>query len=70
MIGQRDASITMLQVQEVAELLKVSVKTVRRWIDSGELAAFRIGRGVRVSHAELARFITSHRSTPTLISGK
>lgn len=35
-------------VSEVAELLRVSEMTVRRWIWSGKLSAVRAGRSVRV----------------------
>jgi excisionase family DNA binding protein len=51
--------ITLLHVGEVADLTKVSIKTVRRWIESKELAAVRLGRSIRVSRTELARFISA-----------
>jgi excisionase family DNA binding protein len=45
-------------VQEVAQNLKVSERTVRNWIESGELPAFPIGkRGYRISKADLQAFI-------------
>jgi len=37
----------LLTVPEVADRLRVSVKTVRRRIESGELPAVRIGTGIR-----------------------
>jgi excisionase family DNA binding protein len=51
--------ITLLHVGEVADLTKVSIKTVRRWIEAKELAVVRLGRSIRVSRTELARFITA-----------
>ena len=54
--------MTQLRVSEVARVLRVSDDTVRRWIDSGRLAAGE-GRGGRrsVDGAELARFVVASR---------
>ena len=41
-------SSSMLTIANVAALLQVSPKTVRRLIDRGELGAIRIGRSVRI----------------------
>ena len=43
-----DVDSTLLTVQEVAELDRCSVKTVRRAIDAGILQALRIGPGDRL----------------------
>lgn len=49
-------------VQEVAQNLKVSERTVRNWIDRGELPAFPIGkRGYRISKADLQAFIDERK---------
>lgn len=45
-------------VDEVAEALRVSPQSVRRYIRSGSLAAFRFGRGYRVSYAALQDFLS------------
>jgi excisionase family DNA binding protein len=42
--------------QEVAELLKVTVRTVQDWIKSGKLPAMRYGRVLRIRAEDLARF--------------
>jgi excisionase family DNA binding protein len=34
--------------KEAAELLKVSERTVRRWIEEGKLSAWRFGRQLRI----------------------
>jgi len=39
----------MLTVEEVAKELRVDQKTVRRWIQRGELVAIDIGREYRIS---------------------
>jgi len=47
-------------VKEVAELLKVSEATVRRWIRDGELRAIEIGKGWRIADSDLEAFLCSH----------
>jgi excisionase family DNA binding protein len=48
-------------LEAVAERLSVSVKTVRRLVERGELVAHRIGRAVRVSEDDLRRYIAGVR---------
>jgi excisionase family DNA binding protein len=48
-------------VSEIAELLKVSQRTVRRWISTEDLAVHRLGRSVRVLDADLRAFLASRR---------
>jgi excisionase family DNA binding protein len=48
-------------VAEVAEELKVSEKTVRRWEKSGDLHFHRLGRQLRVSEHDLALFLNRCR---------
>jgi len=48
-------------VSEVAELLQVSTKTVRRWIERRELRTHRLGRQLRVSEEDLAAFLGQRR---------
>lgn len=48
-----------LTVAEAAALLKVSQSTIWRWIDQGDLSAYRVGqRRVRLRRRDLARLIT------------
>jgi excisionase family DNA binding protein len=44
--------------QEVADLLRVSPRTVQTWIKAGELVAVRYGRQLRIRHTDLAAFGT------------
>jgi excisionase family DNA binding protein len=48
-------------VAEIAEDVKVVPRTVRRWIDSGELVAHRLGRSVRVSGRDYRAFLACRR---------
>ncbi len=48
---------TMLTVDMVADRMGVSERTVFRWIEAGNLKAFRMGRVLRISEAELIDFI-------------
>ena len=47
----------LLTVTDVAKLVKVHDRTVRRWIERGELAVLRAGGRVRIEREELLRFL-------------
>jgi len=51
-------------VREVADLLKVSEATVRRWIKNGELRAIDIGKGWRIAVSDLEAFLQGHATMP------
>jgi excisionase family DNA binding protein len=48
-------------IQEVAELLVVSTRTVRRWIANGDLIAHRPGGIIRIAEDDLRAFLALHR---------
>ena len=52
-------------IDEVAEKLKVSTRTVYRWIDAGDLAIIKLTPGergnVRVSEQDLRAFLEERR---------
>jgi excisionase family DNA binding protein len=50
-------------VVEIADLLKVSDKTVRRWIKAGDLIVHRLGHQLRITESDLAAFIRQRRET-------
>jgi excisionase family DNA binding protein len=52
----------MFAVAEIAEQLRVSDKTIRRWIERREMHVHRIGRQIRVSEEDLTAFLNKHRS--------
>jgi len=51
----------LLLVSEVAEVLKVSIKTIRRWIERGDLHVHQIGRQHRVAEEDLLIFLGKTR---------
>lgn len=52
----------LLGYQQVSERLGVDIKTVYSLVKSGKLVAVKFGRSVRFTHADLALFITKHRT--------
>jgi excisionase family DNA binding protein len=61
--ARRGQPITkLLTIDEVAEVLNVSPRTVRRLIDEGALPVHRLGRLVRISDDDLAAFLAANRS--------
>jgi excisionase family DNA binding protein len=57
----------MLSRQEVAERLHVSDQTVRRWIKSGKLAAYKPGLEWRIHPSDLEAFL-EERSFPKALA--
>ena len=49
-------------IEEVAEILKVSVDTIRRMIKSGELEAFKVHRQYRIRKEVLERMMHAKQS--------
>jgi nitrogen PTS system EIIA component len=57
-----DAATGMdLSVRDSAQLLKVSEKTIYRWVKQGKLPAYRINEQYRFNRAELLEWATSQR---------
>lgn len=55
MTPKSDADV-WFSVKDVAARLKVSERTIRRWIACGQLRVHRFGRLVRIAKAELEDF--------------
>lgn len=48
----------LLTIKEVTKILKVSSRTVYRWIDSGDLKTAKIGRKTyRIFESDLKKFV-------------
>ena len=50
--------------QEVADYLKVDVRTVYRWLREGEMNAIRFQREYRIGESDLRDFFERHRTRP------
>ncbi|OGY45045.1 MAG: hypothetical protein A2731_00185 [Candidatus Buchananbacteria bacterium RIFCSPHIGHO2_01_FULL_39_8] len=56
------ANYDLLTMEEVAKRLGVSLKTVYRWIEGGELPVSLMGkRTYRIFERDLIRFVYSHQ---------
>lgn len=53
-----------LTAEQIAEILQVSVKTVRRLTRAGHLPHYRLGRCVRYRASELEGWLRRHRRAP------
>ena len=51
----------MLSKQQAADLLSLSLKTITRKIQTGQLRSHRFGRSVRISEEDLAAFTAAGR---------
>jgi excisionase family DNA binding protein len=58
---RRDNQINFFTIAEVAERLHVATRTVRRWIKSGDLVAYRFGSVVRIAESDLRAFLALNR---------
>ena len=60
-LGARQPFRKLRTIDETAEILNVSSRTVRRLIDSGALPVHRFGRSVRISDADIAQLMAASR---------
>ena len=58
MTEKREAFMTP---SEVADLLKVSIYTVRRWINQRTIPAYKVGRGWRIETSEFKDWLKEQR---------
>ncbi len=47
----------LLKINEVAQFLRVSTRSIRRWISTGELRAHRLGRQWRIAPEAIEEFL-------------
>jgi len=55
------SAMILLNVFDVAAIMQVSEKTVRRLIDNGKLPCIRIGRTIRFFRGDVFRFVEARR---------
>lgn len=54
----------ILDLEEVAKLLKVSKRTVQREVEAGRLEAFRVGRSLRFQSEAVEEYMKRQRIAP------
>ena len=52
----------LIEVEEVAEILHITVDTVRAYIRNNQLPAYKVGRGYLVDRAEVYKFLQARRT--------
>lgn len=52
-----------ITISEAADLLRVSQRTVYRWVKDGKLPCFHIGNVTRIAEQDLFAFIKQHSGT-------
>ena len=58
------ADIEWLSTQEAARRLGITTRTLYRFVDQGELPAYRMGRVIRLQAADIDEFIARSRIEP------
>lgn len=58
------AEIHWLSTAEAARMLGVSLRTLYKFIDEGQVPAYKFGRVIRLQEAELQSFISGSRIEP------
>lgn len=62
--GHRAEEIEWLSTQEAARRLGITPRTLYRFIDHGDLPAYRFGRVIRLQAKEVDKFIENSRIKP------
>jgi excisionase family DNA binding protein len=57
-----DESKQLYTPSEIADMLRVVDKTVYRWLESGELNAYKLGRQWRISPEQLQQFLNDREN--------
>ncbi|HEY5096576.1 MAG TPA: helix-turn-helix domain-containing protein [Acidimicrobiales bacterium] len=56
--------IHWLSTKEASELLGVTLRSLYRFIDEGDLVAYKFGRVIRIQQTDVQRFIQASRIAP------
>jgi excisionase family DNA binding protein len=59
-----DEHIQWLSTRQASERLGVTLRTLYRFIDEGQIPAYQFGRVIRLKAADVVRFIEASRITP------
>ena len=52
----------LLTIPELETILRTTRRTIYKWIDNGEIRAFKVGRSWRVDMEDLKAFLMSRKS--------
>jgi excisionase family DNA binding protein len=63
MKADQPKSLKFYTIEQIAESLDASTRSVRRWIANGLLTAHRINRLVRISEADFQAFLAAYRDS-------
>lgn len=64
------SGIVWLNTAETARRLGVTPRTLYRFIDEGQLPAYRFGRVIRLKETEVEEFIDACRISPGTLDGR
>ena len=53
-----------LTLQQIADELQLHIETVREWVRTKRLTAYRVGRDYRVKRTDLDKFLEERRTKP------
>ena len=56
--------IHWLSTKEASERLGITLRSLYRFIDEGDLVAYKFGRVIRIQEADVERFIEASRIAP------
>ncbi|MGA3149334.1 MAG: helix-turn-helix domain-containing protein [Acidimicrobiales bacterium] len=56
--------ITWLSTKDASERLGITLRSLYRFIDEGDLVAYKFGRVIRIQEADVDRFIQASRISP------
>ena len=60
--GVRAMQQDLIELDEVAEILHVTVDTVRRYVQDKQLPAYKVGRAYLVDRADVYKFLRDRRT--------
>ena len=60
---QAKSPMKFYTIEQIAECVDVSTRTVRRWIEKGLLVAHRINGLIRIAEEDFRAFLATHRDS-------
>ena len=60
-LGGHQGKIKFYTIEQIADGVEASTRSVRRWIEEELLVAHRVNGLVRISEADLVAFLAAHR---------